>query len=540
MSVANFCQHAQELQEEDNHAQFVKFVLTGKDGQGQAEVDPILDIVKDTEAMQLTRDYDSILGMCPDIKVLGLLTVCPLAKRDDTLMRNTHFTYQFEYCGLKPYQTSLNIVIHKVPNICLGKWGTHNMLRAFIPALYSEDCHPQLSQNEQRIFYKDGFLPAIKMLSPVSSTEWSPSYTDLMFAARRESGQLAFHTKVVPPSLVILHQIRGVKESTMHSVSYAAGNQLLTEDDYNTRTLTEAPKSTWIVFSERTQGKYETTYLQMYTTEKALIYSPEKGHFGKCVTCNQILKGKGDLFAENLYQLYLRAIQSKYSLTCLEMRIPLEFATTVFQDFDRELIQSSLLSSTLTVGGEGKADIRSSKQALLLTAACVWIINGIHSTPDMGLSSPDLMNAILPHVERKSANLDILAYGTPLDEDEDISKTNSEDDNDEPRPAKRCRDAVTLPAVPWGLLFHRDICVEPKHPVPCFVKEGDFISKKTFMYFFKVPMKNIRNHIVNTTLCTPIHSARIMNKQQRTTIFAPDDEPHDLFKLGNRGLMLYP
>lgn len=96
MSVADFCRRAQELRDEDD-AKFVKFVLTGKDGQGQAVVDPILDRVKPTEEMQLTRDYDSLLGMCPDIKVHGSLTVYPLAKREDTLTRNTHFTYRFQY-----------------------------------------------------------------------------------------------------------------------------------------------------------------------------------------------------------------------------------------------------------------------------------------------------------------------------------------------------------------------------------------------------------------------------------------------------------
>ena len=453
MSVSDFCQRAEELRNED-HAKFVKFVLTGKDGQRQAVVDPIVDSVIPTERMQLTRDYDSILGMCPDIQVLGSLTVYPLAKREDTLTRNTHFNYLFDRGGVRyififnpnliaetVLQRRFDIGIHKVPNICLGKWGTHNMLRVFIPALYSEERRPQLSQDEQRIFYEDGLLPAIQMLSPVSATEWAPTYKDLMFAARRENGQLSFHTKVVPPEvvskladqirahlednghqwghgLVILHQIRGVKESSMHAVSYAASDQailaflrehqLLTEEDYDIRTLTDLDDSSWyidtglqlaslegrclqwrtdghcdivarvcglpehkavrittpgsssysrdmashlpavsgcrIVFGKTTQGDYKASYLNMYTTEKALIYNPDKGHFGKYVTCEQILKGTGDDFAENLFQLYRRAIPKNYSLARLEIRIPLQFACDVFLDFDRELIRSSLLS----------------------------------------------------------------------------------------------------------------------------------------------------------------------------------------------------
>lgn len=190
--------------------------------------------------------------------------------------------------------------------------------------------------------------------------------------------------------------------------------------------------------------------------------------------------------------------------------------------------------------GEGEADVRSSKQALLLTAACAWVLNGIHSTPDMGSSSRDLMNAILPHVDREGADPNILAYGTPVDEHEDISESDSEDDDDGPPPAKRRRDAHTLPAIPWGLLFHRDIRLGPSHPVPRFVEEGDFISEKTFMYFFKVAPKNISRLIVDATLCAPVHPARIVNKQQRTTTFIPVDEQRALFKLRRKGLALRP
>ena len=189
--------------------------------------------------------------------------------------------------------------------------------------------------------------------------------------------------------------------------------------------------------------------------------------------------------------------------------------------------------------GEGEADVRCSKQALLLTAACAWVLNGIHSTPDMGASSRDLMNAILPHVDREGADVNILAYGTPVDEYEDISENDSEDDDDGPL-AKRRRDALTLPAIPWGLLFHRDIRLGPSHPVPRFVEEGDFISDKTFTFFFKVAPKNISNLIVDATLCAPVHPARITNKRKRTTTFVPLDKQRALFKLRNKGLALRP
>lgn len=67
-----------------------------------------------------------------------------------------------------PYKGKFNIGIHKVLNLCLGKWGTHNVLRVFILMLYSEERGPQLTQDEQRIFYKQGLRPAIEMLTPFS------------------------------------------------------------------------------------------------------------------------------------------------------------------------------------------------------------------------------------------------------------------------------------------------------------------------------------------------------------------------------------
>lgn len=76
ISVEDLRQRAQELRDQDD-AEFVKFVLTSKYGGRQAVIDPILDSVSDDQEIRLTRDYDSVLGMCPDIRVEGSLTVTP-------------------------------------------------------------------------------------------------------------------------------------------------------------------------------------------------------------------------------------------------------------------------------------------------------------------------------------------------------------------------------------------------------------------------------------------------------------------------------
>ncbi len=66
----------------------------------------------------------------------------------------------------------------------------------------------------------------------------------------------------------------------------------------------------------------------------------------------------------------------------------------------------------------------------LLTAAAPWFLNGLHSVPDNGPCSRDLMGKILPLVNREDADIQALAYPAshragmqpnPLDEDADDS-----------------------------------------------------------------------------------------------------------------------
>lgn len=49
-------------------------------------------------------------------------------------------------------------------------------------------------------------------------------------------------------------------------------------------------------------------------------------------------------------------------------------------------------------------------EALLLTAACIWLLNGLHAHPKDGPASRNLMDAILPITEADDADLDVLTY----------------------------------------------------------------------------------------------------------------------------------
>jgi len=117
----------------------------------------------------------------------------------------------------------------------------HNVVRVFIPQLYHENRTQYLSQDEQRIFYEAGLRPAVERLELEKSSEWPATYNDEMFRARGNNGQLSFQTKVIADwllpylgdyirsslsnagyswgeGLVFLHQIRGVKHATSHSL----------------------------------------------------------------------------------------------------------------------------------------------------------------------------------------------------------------------------------------------------------------------------------------------------------------------------------
>jgi len=140
--------------------------------------------------------------------------------------------------------------LHKVPNVCIAKWGTHNVVRVLFPELGKVKNSPSLSRDEHQIFYEKGLRPAIQELLGDLSAEWPATYNDEMFRARGRNGQLSFQTKVVSAwhvpflsallrhhldlnnvswakGLVFLHQIRGVKHSSFHSFNSDSATKAL-------------------------------------------------------------------------------------------------------------------------------------------------------------------------------------------------------------------------------------------------------------------------------------------------------------------------
>lgn len=207
----------------------------------------------------------------------------------------------------------------------------------------------------------------------------------------------------------------------------------------------------------------------------------------------------------------------------------------------------------------GTAALRATDNSLLLTAAAPWFLNGIHSVPDNGPSSRDLMGKILPLVNREDASVQILAYPARTraqiqipDEEEEGGDDSGDEDNlsvssglsDGPipvhQPARRNNRPETLPHNPYGIVFLRAIRIGNGTVVPRFQDNGtQMISPQTFRYIFGVDRDEVDMDFFKYQLNVPSNPLRVANKTHRTAIRPVDeDEPRALFNLGARGYQL--
>jgi hypothetical protein len=183
---------------------------------------------------------------------------------------------------------------------------------------------------------------------------------------------------------------------------------------------------------------------------------------------------------------------------------------------------------------EGSWALRATMPALLLTAGCVWLLNGLHSAPDNGPASRNLMDCILPEVDRVGADEIFLAYGKAIDADDDDDDGYMSDDYD---------IRMTLPGNPHGLVFLRDLRIGQRHPVPR-MSSGKALSDRSFRFFFGIDLEDIGENFFSSN---PVRrsgpaAVRSNNRARRTLRYIPpEDAPQqNLFHLRVRGVELQP
>ncbi|KAJ3567638.1 hypothetical protein NP233_g6238 [Leucocoprinus birnbaumii] len=245
----------------------------------------------------------------------------------------------------------------------------------------------------------------------------------------------------------------------------------------------------------RASGPHRAIYLQAYTTDKAVVYNPDGTHHAKFVTGTEALgPTQPPLSMQGLYKIYEQARTLNPAKARLEIRVPLEHASGALVDIVERDIRDSLCAfetadwwslrlvrlcacgQVLTLQGKGMSQHRFMPEALLLTAACIWLVNSLHARPEDGPASRQLMRAILPltEVERDRPSIIETAAYNPNRRAEWVYE-DEESGADEPVPL--------LPYHPYGYYFLRRIRLEEKG-IPRLLAGGNGLSSPSYKYFF--------------------------------------------------------
>lgn len=141
-----------------------------------------------------------------------------------------------------------------------------------------------------------------------------------------------------------------------------------------------------------------------------------------------------------------------------------------------------LMGISITLAQQGRGAIRSRliSESLMLTAACVWLLNGLHARPEDGPAARRLMDAALPLSEAEDLNLDVLAYNTSRRADwQEDEEEEEEEDGEE---ANEHRGRVRVPYIPYGCIFFRRIKVGEVSPR--LRAGGTLLTEPAFKFWF--------------------------------------------------------
>jgi hypothetical protein len=114
-SLTDFCTYARRLDTEETQDEYLQFVLTGEttnieNGFHQAIIDPALNWVEEDHPLDVTRDYDTLLGICANIPVQTPITVYPVANSAKTLTSSIHISCEVPTDeGVSP--TALHLIL---------------------------------------------------------------------------------------------------------------------------------------------------------------------------------------------------------------------------------------------------------------------------------------------------------------------------------------------------------------------------------------------------------------------------------------------
>lgn len=134
------------------------------------------------------------------------------------------------------------------------------------------------------------------------------------------------------------------------------------------------------------------------------------------------------------------------------------------------------ISHTLALQVTSTTSSRVKRDALLLTAACVWLLNGLRERPEDGPSWRSLMAAVLP-ITNEDDHL-LLAHGGDGHVDDDLF--------------------TGTPYYPYGVIFLRRIHFEGDTLAPRMKCGGSFLSLPAVQDLFGEPEENVRKRYLSS------------------------------------------
>ncbi|TFK19679.1 hypothetical protein FA15DRAFT_601072 [Coprinopsis marcescibilis] len=333
------------------------------------------------------------------------------------------------------------------------------------------------------------------------------------------------------------------------------------------------------------RGSRFCLYMQVYLTDKSYTYSPESRSFGKAIKASDLLAGKGEKYISELYRLYGLASERHKSAVRIECRVHVGFARETFKNLDEHVLWDSLLwfpSKTFwgfkkwrtlafkyPVGWQfdGPAELRKFEPALHVTAMAAWSLNGLHSTPDLGPSSRELLETTLPRIRRDQVDKDHLPYPIRIIEAEESEESgdSSDDSNDADRariargartPSFHARAAANaeegmvidleslarrddlVPHVPFGVIFWKELKMGEDIPVPRFHDRGLYLSDPTFKFLFGKDRATVHLDITRSRIAHAANPDRLRNRINQPLRSSPPPENYVGFNLEAEGMSL--
>ena len=177
-------------------------------------------------------------------------------------------------------------------------------------------------------------------------------------------------------------------------------------------------------------------------------------------------------------------------------------------------------------------DKRFMAEALSLTAACVWLANGLHARPEDGPAARRLMDAVLPVTEADGVSREVLAYNTSVRGEERGEEEEEEEDVSSSR---------RVPYNPYGCVFFRRLKLGD---APRLRVGGPVLSPPAFKFWFNgLSIEEITAKYQTTGIVdrTALAHKRPSNKGKMPLYVNGTGAPEpDLFNLSAHGHTLPP